>query len=366
MVENTTLKVFEVAERDMLALFTEELSIKPEKESILMRLKPVNQDQQQSFKVTYGAYLEDSDFAKVGRIIGKPDVVLDQRIGGGSTGLDQVWLYNSRKEGKAVVSVSKTTEGNYVLGLYNQFDSYIDWWVNRYGGDCETTVANYMPPKIRFEAFLFLLHSIDMFRRITFENMLAYRFSEDLTLTYTDFAKKMSEAIGSHDIRWLLPAFLALTPGALEEDIKLEAKHASLLMDLNFLENAGQRDDGDVIMTFGEAGRVTGVEFYRTWLLGSGLEIKVAGNDGFETKGRFFIAPTALCNHFVRIEKETDGQLYANHQAYTKEQLIYQLKAQVGTVFESDNQEVEKFCSHCNNQVPVDALFCNKCGNKLN
>ncbi len=137
-------------------------------------------------------------------------------------------------------------------------------------------------------------------------------------------------------------------------------------MYLYFSENAGQRDDGDVIMTFGEARHITGVEFYRTWLLALGFEIKVVGKDGFETKGRFFIAPTALCNHFVRIEKETDGQVYANHQAYTKEQLIYQLKEQLGTVFASENQKVEKICSHCNNQVPEDALFCNKCGNKLN
>lgn len=365
MGENTTLKVYEVDERDMLALFSKELGIKPEEESILTRLKPVDQSQQQPFKDTYRAYLVDSDFAKVGRIIGKPDAVLHQRIGGGSTGLDQVWLYNSMKEGKAVVSVSKTTEGIYVLGLYDQLESYIDWWVHQYGGDCETTLANYMPPKIRFEEFLFLLHGIDMFRRITFENMLTYSYSEDLSLSYTNFAKKMSEAIASHDIRWLLPAFLALTPGALEEDIKLEAKHASLLMGLNFLENAGQRDDGDVIMTFGEAGHITGVEFYRTWLLASGIEVKVAGKDGFKTMGRFFIAPTALCNHFVRIEKEEDGQVYVNHQAYTKNQLIYHLKEQLGVFYTSEHQQAEVFCRHCNNQVPEDALFCNKCGNRL-
>ena len=366
MLENTTLKVFEVEEEDLLALFTEELGINPQKESILMGLKPIHKERQKSLKEIYSAYLVDSDFGKIGRIIGAPDTIIHQRIGGGSTHLDQVRLYSNKVEGKAVVSVSKTTEGIFVLGLYDQIESYIDWWVDQYGGDCETTVANYMPPKIRLEAFLFLLHGIDMFRRITFENMLAYRYSEALTLSYADFAKKMSVSIGSNDIRWLLPAFLVLTPSILGEDLKLEAEHASILMDLNFLENAGKKDDGDVIMTFGEAGHITGVEFYRTWLLASGLEIKIGSKDGFETKGRFFIAPTALCNHFVHIEKEDDGQIYVNHQAYTKAQLSFQLKKQLGAFFQEAHQQVEKICSQCNHQVPEDALFCNKCGNKLN
>jgi hypothetical protein len=141
---------------------------------------------------------------------------------------------------------------------------------------------------------------------------------------FSDFTQTMAAAISSADIRWLLPAFMVILPGFETYKIEIIPENAGVLYDYNFLENA-KLASGDDVLIFGEAGESMGIEFYRTWLMASGFEINVSESNGFTTTDRIFIAPTAVTNHFVRLETSGNGNTMVNHQAFTIEELNVKL-----------------------------------------
>jgi hypothetical protein len=195
------------------------------------------------------------------------------------------------------------------------------WLVDTLGCKHAEPMPNFMPPQLVLEEFLFLLHAIDTFRRRTYMNLLEHTVEEKVTLTYSEFMEDMSVSIAKGDIRWLLPAFIMITPGVADYELKLMYEHANKLFQLGFLEFAGKTEDDEYRVTFGEAGLISGVEFFRTWLMAIGIEAKVIRDNQVFAMERLFIAPTAVANHFVRIEYSETGQIYVNHQSYTKEQL---------------------------------------------
>jgi hypothetical protein len=275
-------------------------------------------------KDKYGELLSDSEFMRAARIIAQPDLYVLNRIGGGSLGLTEIHLHRKKTEGEFVVATEQRLDGTSTIQVYKDYKNFLAWWAEHFSAKIDETVANYIPPKVSLEQFLFILHAIDSFRRVSYHNMLNYSFMESAHQKFSDFTQTMAAAISSADIRWLLPAFMVILPGFETYKIEIIPENAGVLYDYNFLENA-KLASGDDVLIFGEAGESMGIEFYRTWLMASGFEINVSESNGFTTTDRIFIAPTAVTNHFVRLETSGNGNTMVNHQAFTIEELNVKL-----------------------------------------
>jgi len=181
----------------------------------------------------------------------------------------------------------------------------------------------------------------------------------------------MAVSIKSMDIRWLLPAFLVVTPGLEQYQSEIDPQNIGVLLEHDFFREGKLASGGDVLI-FGEAGQIMGVEFFRSWFTSCGVEINVACSDTFEAVERLFIAPTLLGNHFVRLEGTDNGKAMVNHQLYTTEQLAFELDELFGSAFAvnvvsktAPTPPAKKFCSSCVSKVSVGAVFCGNCGAKL-
>lgn len=269
--------------------------------------------------------LNNITFRKAAKIIASPDLIVVNRIGGGSVGLEEVRLLRRKDEGDLLAAVSEGENGSYIIKVFDNFTQYLNWWVEKFAGKNEETVANFIPPKVSLESFLFVLHAIDSFRRVSYQNMLEYKMGERASMRFSDFSSTMSASIKSRDIRWLLPAFMVMTPGLDSYRLDMRPENVSILTEQNITANSKNPATGEDMLVFGEAGQAMGVEFYRTWMMSTGFEIRIMTPQGFKGIERMFLAPTALANHFVRLETLQDGRCMINHQAYTKEQLEVKL-----------------------------------------
>lgn len=392
----TVPKTFEIKKSDILRLLVGELKNTIREGSFFEGL---NLPSEEGIDSSYGELMESGEFKKAAALIAAPEAYAVLRSGGGSMPLEELWLHLGSAENTlatAAAVVSETQE-SFMIQYYERFQDFIISWCEAFATNPEETAANYIPPKVELEAFLFVLHSIDAFRRATFKNLLAYAVAETPTISFAEFTSTMGEAIKSGDIRWLLPAFMVVTPGMQEVNIDLKPAYASILTDKNFLLHAQTDSPQNDFLVFGEAGRVMGVEFYRTWLQCFGFDLKVKKNTGangikFKTAERIFVAPTALANHFVRLEMTGTGHAMVNHQAYMKEQLVHKLNeifeaalkpasaeaAQTGfdlntqlgtgtaepTVATTSAEKKPKYCANCGRPFHEGAVFCTNCGAK--
>lgn len=339
----------------------------------------------------YIELMTNSEFKKAAALIAAPDAYAVLRSGGGSMPLEELWLHLGAADGTltAAAAVVTETQDAFMIQYYEHYHDFILSWCHAFATDPQETTANYIPPKVELEAFLFVLHSIDAFRRATFKNLLDYAMTETPVITFSEFTSSMGDSIRSGDIRWLLPAFMVVTPGMHEVSIDLKPSYASVLIDKSFIIHAQTDKSEKDVLVFGEAGRVMGVEFYRTWLQCFGFALKVkqgsCGNGiSFRTAERFFVAPTALANHLVRLEMTEYGSTMVNHQAYMKDQLVQKmneifeaaLKGTSATTGQAEPESVAaaiepiaaekkaKFCFNCGKPFHGAADFCSNCGAK--
>jgi hypothetical protein len=343
-------------------------------------------------------------------IAAQPDLLVRGRIGGGSVDLMEFTLSRCQARGDSLALAAVVAEGQILLRLFTDSQAFIAWFMTHYAGKNEQTVANFIPPTVELGEFIYLLHAVDAFRIATFRSMLEYRAGQQPTLRLSEFMDSMRRSVRSRDIRWLLPAFLVLTPGLDPAAIDLAAEKTQILLDRTFLETHAEPGGGEQVLGFAEAGRTMGVEFYRTWLVAAGFEIRVAGPAGATPVERLFIAPTALANHLVQIEtKAAAGQpVKVNHQALTYGQLEQKLNALFARALAlpvappapveaapasatpaapasaapvsampaapaapaPDAQAAQpartpRFCPNCGTPLKPDARFCKNCGTKL-
>lgn len=226
-------------------------------------------------------------------------------------------------------------EGSILILVYENYGAYLDVWAQDFVSPNDAPAANYIPPTVKLEEFLFILHVVDSFRRVSYQNMLDHAFTDRAKITITEFMESMTDSLKSLDIRWLLPAFLSVTPGIEGYHTEMDMKNLEILLTHAFFEEE-TLTSGEETLMFGEAGQAMGVEFFHSWLLSCGFEINVAGSDGFQTVERLFIAPTVLTNHFVQIEDVEEGKASVNHQSYTMEQLMYKLGELFDKAFSMD------------------------------
>lgn len=300
----------------------------------------------------------------------------------GSQGLQEAWIHGMDARMEGVVLVEQGEEEAFLLTRFDRLQDWLDPFLKEIAAETELPEANYLPPKTTFEGLLFVLHAVDAFRRMSYENMLNHTFSDQPYVKVSDFLKAMADGLKSRDIRWLLPAFMEATPGVEAYQSKIDSDHMAVLFEQDFFRK-GKLASGEDVLVFGEAGQVMGVEFFRSWFNSYGMALAVKDEQGFVTQEQWFIAPTLLGNHFIRLDKDDQGKPYVNHQMYTKEQLIFKIQSLLKEAFipraRRDKEKLEpgngpekgaentdiRFCGNCGAKVIPGAAFCGSCGNKL-
>jgi hypothetical protein len=166
-------------------------------------------------------------------------------------------------------------------------------------------------------------------------------------------------------------------------DFSEDASYFKEVVDYAFLiPDSKKSGENDMVLTFGEAGRFMGNEFYRGWLQSTGFEITALIEGKWEKVYHAFLSSTTLANHLITCEQ--DGQSnnnFFNHQALTLEQLEYRLSDLFNSIetFEFDTvptsksepkekkpaNKTLKYCPVCGAPLPPGAKFCTECGAKL-
>lgn len=310
------------------------------------------------------------------RIITQPDLYLVVRVAG-AQGLSEIRLHHKKSEGDFVAATEENGEVNLTISLFDDYKSWLTWWAEGFASQSDQPAANYIPPKVSFEEFMFVLHAVDSFRRVSYQNMLDHVFMEKTYIKVPEFLRSMADSLKSMDIRWLLPAFLAVTPGVEQYQTEIDPQNIGVLLQQDFFSE-GKLASGEDVLIFGEAGQIMGVEFFRSWFTSCGVEINAAGPDGFKAVERLFIAPTLLGSHFVRLEGADNGRAMVNHQLYNTEQLVFKLEELFDNAFAGavhspvaplssviSTPPAKEFCSSCGSKVSAEAVFCGNCGTKL-
>jgi hypothetical protein len=257
---------------------------------------------------------------------------VNSRIGGSIVSFEEMHLCWKRVAGSRVISVLKTDPETYSLKTWPDPGAFVDGWCSSFACRSDTVVANYMPPLLSLEALMTLLHCIDAYRRATFRGMLNFTPYEVPTLSPAEFSESAGMALKSRDLRWLLPSFAVLVPGLAEYHLGNLPDPSQEAWTRNFLKTVINRETGEERIGFGEAGSSMGMEFYRTWLMSAGFELKAIRPEGIVTAARFFLAPTALTNHLIRLEVQADGSCAANHQPCNYDQLVSAMKQMFAAV----------------------------------
>jgi hypothetical protein len=351
------------------------------------------------------AAFDSPDVRKAMKIAATPDLAVRFRIGGGSVDLVEFTLTRCKDQGHALVLVLDLQDQLTLTQLFSGPEPFLAWLTGQYAGKSDQTVANYIPPTVDLGEFIFLLHGIDAFRIASFQSMLDYAPGRQSSIRPGDFYDTMQRSVRSKDIRWLLPAFLLLTPGLDVQGLDLSGDKTAVLVDRGFLNTGRDPVSQESILVFGEAGRNMGVEFYRTWLAGIGFETRVAAPGGVRAVNRGFLAPTALSNHLVLIDPTPGRSVQINHQAMTLDQLQVRLgqlftealaletappvappmaspvaapvaataSAPVGAIPEAPEAPAAsaatsaqpRFCTQCGTPTTPGMKFCTNCGAKL-
>ncbi|MDD5602990.1 MAG: hypothetical protein PHG48_02760 [Eubacteriales bacterium] len=334
--------LIQIGKDDITEIFTKELGMKPNVFSPFYEYgtekKPVAAEtgeggEQPGAEVNVEAIrsiLADPVFVDIAKVLAYPQIKVRIRTGGGTVNLEESYLLG-RNDCIKVALVNENIENAFYIQIFDSIPDYTKWWTDAYAGGKTETVANYIPPDVSIGELIFILHAIDYYRRASYTSMLEYTPSGVIKIDTGDFATAMEKALRSRDIRWLLPAFAIMTPG-LEKftaDIKLD--DIAVLYAKNFLGNIQVNEGSPAQVVFGEAAKIMGTEFMRTWMICAGFEMNIFTPDGVRDGGRFFIAPTGLTNHLIYM-KPVKESLNVNHQALTTNHLDYMMKEILGAL----------------------------------
>lgn len=363
---------FSIELADIGALLARDTGLSPNSGSTFYKAAPVA-GAGRDIKSAYRELFADQEFLKALRIVAEPDLYTVVRVAG-AQGLTEMRLHRRKSEGEYVAATELRADGSLTISVFDGYKDWLAWWTKGFAGLSDVPAVNYIPPKVSLEEFMFVLHVVDSFRRVSYQNMLNHVFTDRAYIKIPEFVGSMADSIKSLDIRWLLPAFLAVTPGVEQYQTDIDPQNIAVLLQHEFFTE-GKLASGDDVLVFGEAGQIMGVEFFRSWFTSCGMEIKVAGPDGFMAAERLFLAPTILGNHFTRLEGADNGKAMVNHQAYTTEQLTFKLGELFERAFAIDivpvrvkiatAPPVKNFCGKCGLKISAGAAFCGNCGTKI-
>lgn len=316
-----------------------------------------------------------------GKVLAQSEWVLELNLGGGTRVHQQLLVCRSPSMGIDQVAVfSPPTQGMGLLQTFVSYAQFVHWLI----GYLEATplfialeansIANLtsqphqlFPNELPLESFIYLLHSIDAFRRASYHNLLEQRTGE-VGINAQEFEQSLALSRSSGDTRWLLPAFLALNPGLMQK-AQPRPEHLYALLGHGLLAAGHFGNPPVAFYTFPERGNQLGVEFYRTWCGSAGMELSIPNT----TRQRFFVCTTALCHHVFKFQPAGEG-IAVTHQPLNNAglsevfnrlsngPLAANAPAQASAPPVGPN---ELRCPQCHTVQRAGARFCKYCGTKL-
>jgi hypothetical protein len=266
------------------------------------------------------------DVAKTIAILSRPALIIENRAGGGTKPIGFFTVCHAPDIDKeAFATVLPSAEEALLFVLHPTRFHFLAWWLGSHASKADEPVPNHLPPPLNLESLVCALHVIDLFRRCSYENLLAHVTSDQPEIKPGGFLDSLQKSVTSGDLRWLLPAFIGLTPRI---DFGGFGEHPGAIenlarMDLLFAAKGG---GGNPLLVFGEAGKSLGVEFYYSWFQAIGFRTWVRSGSGWTVAHNGFLAPTGLANHLFLI----NGDLTINHQALTRDLLDRKLVKLLG------------------------------------
>lgn len=312
--------------------------------------------------------------AKVAPILARPTFRMLHRTGGSAAPASHFAAYNNRNlDADAIVTVTPSFEGSLLIQLFDPLDDYCAWWSDLLAAKVEGEPVSLIPESLPLESFVYFLHAIDAYRRASYQSMLDYAPTDQLSITAAEFTGTMARSLRSRDLRWLLPAFLHLVPGLDLSGFDPREEHLAALSENDFLLAAKETGTGEPGVVFGEAGRATGIEFHRTWLLAVGFELAALSAEDAHPLSRGFLAPTGLANHLFLLESVGPGRVAVRHEALSADSLRARLQALLAEALAgpavagapaaaTQRPGPRSVCPSCQARVSADARFCPSCG----
>ena len=266
---------------------------------------------------------KDKSVARAIAILAAPDLIMANRTGGGSLPVSFFTACHAPSvDADAFVVMTPSFQGAFLIQIFDTRWLFLAWWLSQNAALVNEPAPNMIPPPVSYESLVYMFHAVDLFRRTAMESQLEFEPSMAPSLPVSDFGKFLKASVVSHDLRWLVPAFLGLTPGLDQLKFETDARHLEALYRHDFLYPAkreGKSKTPDKLV-FGNAGRAMGTEFYRSWFQAVGFETLVRLSGRWEHAHSGFLAPTGLANHLILIG--TDGPSQSvNHQAMTRDAL---------------------------------------------
>lgn len=210
-------------------------------------------------------------------------------------------------------------------------------------------------------AFIDAFHAVDRYRRGYAEAMLTGAPLGDLVVRARELVATLDAAAASDDLRWLLPAFLRLTPGVRAADVATGATQLGRLLSAGvFRDPEGTGDDPTV--RYGAVGRALGQEFARGWWGAAGVEHSLLLADGVHAMHRGFVAATALANHWFTVRDDAAGAAVLEHRPLAYDAAQERLLALLTEADVVTGMASWTACPRCGRSVTLGAARCGVCG----
>lgn len=263
---------------------------------------------------------KDPQLQKVQEVLTQPQLRVRFQKGGGNAAGEYFAVYARPHSGPELVALHGIIEGVYAIIIFENFNDYVDWWVRINASSVTDTVRNLIPGEWSFASLAYLLHAVDCVRRLNMESMLRYAPLQQPEITEADFMLTLALALRSDDMRWLLPAFVKLTPGMSGLNIQFPPGMGGIAEQLGILVDEVAPDQNARVYRFRENGVALGVEFNMTWLAAFGWGAEVLTGQG-PLSLQSFMAATAMCNHVIEVQQDDQGVIRCQHNAFTTAEL---------------------------------------------
>ncbi|HNW84748.1 MAG TPA: zinc ribbon domain-containing protein [Candidatus Cryosericum sp.] len=342
----------------------------------------------------------NDSFLAAAAVLARPDLRLDALFGGGMRPLGSLRAYAAKRAGDMMVAVAPG-DGEWDIRLFDAGRDAAAWVAQQLGTAAPEGEPNMLTPPCSLSTLVAVFHTIDMFRRCAYQDMLEFRRSPDPVMTPQEFRSVAGAGIRSQDVRWLLPSLLVLVPDLAAQLGTMADDGLEQAVKRGFLVGTTRAGSTDPVLLFGEAGRHMGAEFLQSWVGSVGFTVDVMTQSGTRTLHRGYVASTGLANHWFRFE-EKEGVLDVNHQPLSQEQYAQKLgdlllsaavvdrqadaagpfvkpgnaaapgrRAKTATGRAADSSTAQpaaaglKFCPGCGTPVKPGAKFCTVCGRPL-
>lgn len=270
-------------------------------------------------------------------VLAHPELFFITLWGGGPVAavVQEVTCHAPDIEPDAFVSIAPAENGSLVVQLHQSPWEFLARWLNTLASGASETTPNLIPPPVTDEALIYILHTIDAYTRAMMQQRLDHEELDGRPLITPDlFVASLASSLSSGDARWLLPAFLAMTPGVSTKSLGDHESALEQLEVLDFFRTAEDAQGGD-LLAFGDAAIVMGEEFSRLWSGSAGFRISLAGDDALIPLASGFLAATALANHLILVsDEQQDDQAVLNHQSLTRDELEGVMAPMLGLALE--------------------------------